>query len=167
MKLQPHQCLSAYSELTAEHLKANGIKALLLDVDNTLAPYEQPEPDEALLLWLSAMEREGIRLAIVSNNKGDRIGLFTKALSIPVIANAKKPLPKAFKKAITILGVTPEETACIGDQIFTDILCGRLSRLKWTVLVPPIKDKRDLFTRTKRWLEQPILKKYWRQKNHD
>ena len=65
------------------------------------------------------------------------------------------------------LGVQPNQTACLGDQIYTDVLCGKWARLQWTLLVPPIKDKTDLFTRFKRLMEKPVLKKYWRRQTHD
>ena len=46
----------------------------------------------------------------------------------------------------------------IGDQIFTDVLAAHNVGIK-AVLVPPIKDKTDLFTKFKRLLEKPILYK--------
>ena len=54
----------------------------------------------------------------------------------------------------------PRENVCmLGDQIFTDVLAGQNAGLK-TILVPPIKDKTDILTRSKRVLEKPFLKKY-------
>ena len=52
----------------------------------------------------------------------------------------------------------------MGDQIFTDVLAARLAGVR-AALVPPIKDKTDLFTKFKRLLEKPILKKYDRLHN--
>jgi len=167
VKLIPDEIFPAYRYVTADYLKAKHILALLLDVDNTLAPYEQAEPDAALLSWLEELTKNGIRLAIVSNNQGERIHRFAKNLGLPVFAKAGKPLPKAFRRAMAQLGVQPSQTACLGDQIYTDVLCGKWARLQWTVLVPPIKDKTDLFTRFKRLIEKPVMKKYWRRQTHD
>ena len=167
MKLTPTKIFPTYRALTPSELKESGITALLLDVDNTLAPYEQPIPDEHIIAWLSDLRRAGISLAIVSNNGGDRINLFAKDLALPVFCKAKKPFPKTFRRAMAALGANPGETACLGDQIFTDILAGKWAKLKSTYLVPPIRDKKDCLTRLKRVLEKPVLKKYWRKHKND
>ena len=167
MKLTPDKVYDCYRSLTPEILQKEGITALLLDVDNTLAPYEQPTPDAPLLAWISQMQASGIRLAIVSNNSGDRIHRFAKDLGLPVFPKAKKPLPQSFRLAMQTLSVSPAVTACLGDQIFTDILAGKWAKLKRTYLVPPIHDKKDCFTRLKRVLEKPVMKKYWRKHKND
>jgi predicted HAD superfamily phosphohydrolase YqeG len=51
----------------------------------------------------------------------------------------------------------------MGDQIFTDVWAGKRLGVR-TILLPPIKDKRDIFTRFKRLLEKPILKYYRKRK---
>ena len=66
------------------------------------------------------------------------------------------------KKAIKAMAADPLHTANMGDQIFTDIWAGRGMNL-FTILVPPIKDKRDPFTRFKRWLERPFKKAYYKE----
>ena len=48
MKLTPTYMFATYREVTPEFLQQAGIRYLLADIDNTLAPYEQPEPDDAL-----------------------------------------------------------------------------------------------------------------------
>ena len=165
--LCPDDHLPTYQYVTPAYLAEHGIRALLLDVDNTLAPYEQPEPDEALLAWLKALTDSGIKMAVVSNNRGGRIGIFTAGMTIPVYFGAGKPRPRAFLRAMKELGVSPEETAALGDQIYTDVLAARLSKLKWVVTVPPIKDKRDLFTRFKRLCEKPVMKRYRERDTHE
>ena len=49
------------------------------------------------------------------------------------------------------------------DQIFTDVWAGRNVGIR-CIVVPPIKDKTDGFTRFKRLLERPILRYY--RKHH-
>ena len=163
--LMPDVGFITYLDLKAEYLLSLGIKGLILDVDNTLAPYEQPTPDEALFGWLSALKEAGIETAIASNNRGGRICVFTEKLSLPVICKAKKPLPFAFKKAMAQMGTLPKETAAIGDQIFTDVLAARLAGLKCAFVVPPIKDKTDPFTRFKRLCERPVMRRFKKKGN--
>ena len=151
-----------YRDLTAEALTAAGIRALILDIDNTLAPYEQPEPDAAIRAWLNSLAAAGIRAGFLSNNHGPRVTLFNETLGLPVIFDAHKPLVKKARRMLTLLGAAPGETAFLGDQIFTDI---------WTAhrvgargfLVPPIKDKTGVCTRLKRRLEKGILRRYYKK----
>lgn len=164
--LVPDRHFDAYRDLTPALLQKDGIRALLLDIDNTLAPYEQPEPDDALRAWLSLLAEAGIGVAFVSNNNEERVTLFNRTLGLPAYPHAHKPLKKGVKNALAALGVAPEEAALMGDQIFTDVGAARLSRLARAYTVPPIRDKRDLFTRFKRLCERPIYRAYRKRENH-
>ena len=74
-----------------------------------------------------------------------------------------KPGKKNILRAMSDIGVSKEEAIFMGDQVFTDVWAAHNSGIR-AILVPPIKDKRDLLTRFKRLLEVPILKKYRKQK---
>ena len=145
--------------MTTDFLLANGIRALILDIDNTLAPYEEPDPNERVLAWFSALKEAGIKAAFVSNNDFERVSRFNQKIGIPMYPKGKKPLKKYMRRAIESLGVSPSETAIMGDQIFTDVWAGRNVGIR-CIVVPPIKDKTDFFTKFKRVLEKPILRYY-------
>ena len=151
-----------YNDITPEFLLENGIRALMLDVDNTLAPYEQAEPDEQILVWLDALKQNGISFAFISNNsKPDRIELFNKNIGAPAYARSAKPLAKNTKRALLELGAKKEETAFLGDQIFTDVCAGKWHGMR-AIIVLPIKDKTTPFFRAKRWLERPVMKRFFK-----
>ena len=57
------------------------------------------------------------------------------------------------------MGTDKSNTIHMGDQVFTDVWAAHNAGIK-AILVPPIKDKTDLFTKLKRLLEKPFLKKY-------
>ena len=61
-------------------------------------------------------------------------------------------------------GVTKDETALIGDQIFTDIWGGRRAGVT-TFLVQPIKEVDTLFFKFKRYYEKKVIKSYDRYKS--
>lgn len=145
--------------MTPDFLLANGIRALILDIDNTLAPYEEPDPNARVLAWFSALKEKGIVAAFVSNNDFERVSRFNRKIGIPMYPKGKKPGKKYMRRAIGELGVLPSETAIMGDQIFTDVWAGRNVGIR-CIVVPPIKDKTDFFTRFKRVLERPILRYY-------
>jgi HAD superfamily phosphatase (TIGR01668 family) len=162
-RLVPDFYLERFDEATADFLVTLGVRGIVLDVDNTLEPYENPLPTEPVKNWISSLKEQGISCAIVSNNNGERIKLFNSELNLPAFYKAKKPFKKNVLLALRLMGVEKENAILMGDQIFTDVLAARNAGLR-AILVPPIKDKRDLFTRFKRLLERPIIKKYFKLK---
>ena len=72
---------------------------------------------------------------------------------------ACKPLPFKYLKAIKMLKATKKTTAIVGDQIFTDIMGGRLSGVK-TILVTDITPEDKLNFKVKRSLEKKLLKRW-------
>lgn len=162
--LMPDGMFDRFCDITPELLGKMGIKALLLDIDNTLVTYDDPEPTAEVLEWLAAMEAAGIKAAFVSNNESsERVDTFNRELGLYATSRSKKPLPVGFRRAMRALGVKPTECLSIGDQIFTDVWGAKNAGAK-AFLVPPIKDRTDWFFRLKRKLEAPIIRKY-KEKN--
>ena len=160
----PEYRFETFDMASAEFLFEKGIKGIILDIDNTLEPYEHPHPGEHVVKWLRALSDIGIKAAIVSNNGRERVELFNKDLGLPAYYKAKKPFKKNLLKAMADMGVKSGECALMGDQVFTDVWAAHNAKIT-AILVPPIKDKRDLFTRFKRLLEKPIIKKYEKRKD--
>ncbi len=157
--LTPDYCFTKYSDVTPEFLESIGVCALLIDIDNTLAPYEQPTPDESIINWFASLDAHGIKSALISNNHSERVQLFNKELGLPAYPDSGKPSSKMLYEAMKAMGVDATVTAGLGDQLLTDTLA--VHRLDMpSIIVPPIKDKRTLFFRFKRWLEKPFLKRY-------
>ena len=161
--LVPDYYFQSFSEVSAQFLLSIGVRGIILDVDNTLEPYENALPTERVRNWLQSLKSAGIGAAIVSNNNAERIKKFNAELNLPYYFKAKKPFKKNVVLAMKDLNVLPENAILMGDQIFTDVWAARNARIK-AILVPPIKDKTDLFTRFKRLLEKPILNKYFKRK---
>lgn len=159
----PEYRFDTFDMADADFLCSIGIKGIILDIDNTLEPYENEVPGEHVVRWLKSLSEKGIRAAIVSNNGKDRVEIFNKGLQLPAYYKAKKPFKKNLLRAMVDMNTAPEETVLMGDQVFTDVWAAHNAGIK-AILVPPIKDKRDIFTRFKRLLEKPILKKYEKRK---
>ena len=157
--LTPTYMFGSYREVTPAFLLQHGIRALLIDIDNTLAPYEQPDPDDAICAWFESLAQNGIRAALVSNNHPPRVERFNKTLGLVAFADSKKPSRRTLRRAIEALGVRTEETAALGDQLLTDAF-GALRLGIPAIIVPPIRDKKNLFFRFKRFCERPFIKKY-------
>ena len=157
----PEFYLNTFDEANAEFLREIGVRGVILDVDNTLEPYENPVPGDDVLRWFDDLESIGIKMAIVSNNNRERIERFNEKLGFPAYYKAGKPFKKNVLRAMKDMGTDKKNTILIGDQIFTDVWAAHNAGIR-AILVPPIKDKRDLITRFKRLLERPVLKKYYK-----
>ena len=155
----PTHMFGHYYEITPAFLSSIGVRALLIDIDNTLAPYEQPDPDDHIRAWFKFLQENGIRAALVSNNHRPRVEQFNRTLGLPAFWDSGKPKKKTLLLAMKTLGVSEKETAMLGDQLLTDAYAGKHIGLP-ALIVPPIKDKTNLFFRFKRWCERPFIRKY-------
>lgn len=160
--LFPDRMFESFAEITPERLAELGVRALVCDIDNTLVTYDDPEPTEEVLRRFEEWTRAGIGIAFVSNNDKARVERFNKNLGYPAFAEAGKPSPRPLRLAAEAMGVAAGECAMLGDQLFTDVLAGRLAGFQ-CLLVPPIRDKKTFFFRFKRALEAPILR-FWRRR---
>jgi HAD superfamily phosphatase (TIGR01668 family) len=159
--LTPDYMFATFDEVTPAFLQSIGVRALLIDIDNTLAPYEEPDPSQKILDWFADLEKAGIRAALVSNNHAPRVERFNKPLGLIAYPDSGKPSRKTLERAMKELGATHAETAMLGDQLLTDCFAGKHIGLR-AIIVPPIKDKTNLFFRFKRVLERPFIRKYAR-----
>lgn len=159
MFLYPKLYLNNVKEITIQLLKENNLKALILDVDNTLIDYDK-NILEGAKQWATKLKEDGIKLCIASNsNNKEKVSKVAKELDIPYIYFAKKPAKKGLKKAQSLLEVKAEETALAGDQILTDIIGANRCKM-FPILVKPINEKDIFITKIKRPLENIIIKRY-------
>ena len=164
MTFVPEYRFNTFDEASVEFLQSLGVKGIILDIDNTLEPYENLDPGEGVKAWLFSLKEAGISAAFVSNTGRERVERFNKEFGFPAYYKAKKPFKKNLLNAMRDMNTTRENTILMGDQVFTDVLAAHNAGIP-AILLPPIKDKTDLFTRFKRLLEKPILRKYEKRKN--
>ncbi len=163
--LLPDYMFAHFYDITPEFLHSIGVRALLCDIDNTLAPYEEPDPNDRIRAWVKLLSDAGISIALVSNNHPPRVERFNAPLGLPAYPDSGKPKKKTLVRAMREMGVSPSETAMLGDQLLTDCYAGKHIGLP-ALIVPPIKDKTNLFFRFKRLCERPSIRKYARQKGY-
>lgn len=159
MLLKPDVKLDRITEITPEFLNRCGVKALLLDVDNTMSTHHGMELVDGLSDWISNMLNSGIKLSVLSNSLKKRVEPFANRIGLPFISAGLKPLPFGFLRGVKSLGFKRKQVAIVGDQIFTDVLGGNFSGLK-TILLTPIKPESSLRFRFKRKLEKAVYKLY-------
>lgn len=138
-------------------LKKNGIKCLLFDLDNTIAPYKVTEPDQKVKELIARLETD-FKVIIISNSGKTRLRPFKEKLNIDVAFSSKKPLKGKYKKILTLYKFKINEVACIGDQLLTDILGA--NRMGFTSILVNKVAKYEMFpTRINRFIEKRILNK--------
>ena len=155
MLIHPNAYLNNVKEITIEFLKKNDIKALILDVDNTLIDYYKNLSDE-VVTWANELKTQGIKLYILSNT--NKVETVAKKLEIPYINFAKKPSKKGFLIVKEELKIDAKNIGVVGDQIFTDVIGGNRCKM-FTILVDPVTEKDYWYTAWKRPLENKIKRK--------
>jgi len=153
----PDITVKNYQEVTIEMLKELGCELFLVDLDNTLVPYDVETPTAENINFLDSIQKAGIKVALLSNNAEKRVKNYAEKLNIKYYAKALKPLPKIYKTVLKDFGVKKEELLCIGDQLLTDVLGAHLANVKVIWTRPLVK--RDIFyTKINRQIEQFIIK---------
>jgi len=162
--LKPKAYLSSLLNIDLKRLKNDfKIKGIIIDLDNTTVAWGSDNVDESIVSWIKEAKKNDISLYLVSNTLSGRVKRFAEILKIPYNSNSFKPLHSAFKKALKTMGTTYEDTAVIGDQIFTDILGGNRLNM-YTILVNPLGKKDSIGTFIQRSIEKIILA-YWLKTN--
>lgn len=140
-----------------EKLKNNGIKCILFDLDNTIAPINVEHPSKEVKDLIADIELLGIKVIILSNAKKNRVRPFKEELNVDSSFNSKKPLKTKYKKIMNIYNFKDNEIACVGDQLITDIFgANRMGFI--SILVNPISDVELFVTKINRFFERRILK---------
>ena len=104
-----------------------------------------------------------MEVVILSNNRSPvRVERFCRDLGITYEGHAGKPKVGGFQRAMARMGAAPEETAIVGDQIFTDIWGANRAGIQ-TVMLEKINPKEEIQIVLKRIPEKFILWR-WRKK---
>jgi len=135
----PRGVYPSVTDISPQALADKGIRLVLADLDNTLAPYKVIQPSPEVLAWKAALEEAGITLFLLSNSrKPGRAQRFAEQLGIPWQGHSGKPKRTGYLRAMERMGVGPEETVMVGDQIFTDTLGANRAGVT-PLLVQPIR----------------------------
>ncbi len=154
--MRPDFYFTGFSKLTPKFLTDNGIKGLLVDIDNTLCEHNSPEISKEIAETLSMLKRAGIPCCLVSNNGKKRVSAFAESVDLNYIHSSRKPSSLGIRRGAKTIGINPYDCAVVGDQIFTDIMAGRAAGAK-TILVTPISLNEPFWIRLKRVFERMVI----------
>ena len=153
--LLPEYLFPGITDISPTFLKNNGIKFLMLDLDNTLAAYDEHSPSEDILSWISSIKDNGITPAIISNtSRVMRVCSFAESFDVSSVARAHKPSPVNVLYLMETFGFKESESALIGDQVFTDVLAANRAGIISIVIKP--RKFTNVFLALRYIIEQPI-----------
>jgi HAD superfamily phosphatase (TIGR01668 family) len=139
-------------------LAAWGVRVVVLDLDNTIVPWNTADVSPAARAWVEALREAGFGICLLTNNYTRRASSVAELLDVPIIKAAFKPSPLAFREALRRLNARAAEAAVVGDQLYTDVLGGKLLGMR-AVLVSPLSAREFFTTKVVRWLERPMRAK--------
>ncbi len=164
--LTPTAALSKVTEITPQMLKEMGIDAILLDVDNTLAPPIEQTPYEGVQEWIDTIKKSGFAVVICSNNFHKRILPFSSSVGLDCVAMSFKPFPFGFNRAKKKLHEKPKAVVVVGDQIYTDVLGANLAGMQ-SILLEPRSEEKGFTIWLRRKMEIKIRKRLYGQKKQN
>ena len=149
--------LRRYTQVTPALLQEHGIRGIITDLDDTLAPRNISLPDGEVSAWVKEMQEAGIQICIVSNNSKKRTETFAEPLGLPCFHRAMKPSRKGIFKALKAMNLNKDQVVFLGDQLFTDMMGANRCRMK-AILVEPIGAYGGWFVQVKRKFENLLRK---------
>ena len=155
---KPTYWLKNVMEIDGAFLKKEGIRGLILDMDNTLSMHDSVSEESGVADWVARMRELGVRMVVVSNNNARRVAPLADKLGLPYFSFGGKPLPVGVRRGRRFLRLPRCRVALVGDQIFTDILGGNLYGIR-TVLVEPFHMENKLTFKLKRRVEELVWKR--------
>lgn len=154
----PDATVASTYAIDYEKLFRNGYRGILFDIDNTLVKHGDKADEKAKKLF-KKLKKIGFECCLISNNKKKRVYTFNEEIGVHTVFNAHKPAKKGYYYAMDLMGTNPENTAFVGDQLFTDIFGAKRIGLK-NFLVKPINEREEFQIVLKRKLERIVLKEY-------
>jgi HAD superfamily (subfamily IIIA) phosphatase, TIGR01668 len=151
----PSVAVDKVTDVTPQLIRAMKVRAVILDVDNTLADNGSQIPLQGTLEWAKSMRAQGVEMIIMSNNFRERVAPFAAKFDLPFLCVSMKPLPFAYRRAARKMGVRVRDVVVVGDQIFTDVIGANLAFMK-SILLVPVSRETSVSFKIRRALEKPL-----------
>ena len=156
-RFRPDYYCKSIFDIPISFYKKLNIKYIFSDLDNTLDKYDILIPSKRVMELKTKLLEAGIVLCITSNNRAERKDIYCKRLGVRGIFSCRKPGKKKILSFIEMLNIKKEEVIIVGDQILTDVGCGKSADIK-VCLTDPITDKDQWTTKFNRLIDRPIRK---------
>ena len=129
-KYVPYAVAESIYEIDIDFFLKENVKVLLVDLDNTLDSYKLYHPTERARKLADDIQKAGITLVIISNNRGKRVRTYANDLNLPYLHSAAKPFGFKIRKFIKDNGWDPKDIMFVGDQMVTDVAAAKRAGLR-------------------------------------
>lgn len=156
--LKPDKKFRSVDEINLDELKTEGIRGIILDLDDTLIPSDKKTPKEKINKWVKKAKKDFSLFVVSNNSRTEYVKKFCEKFDIPFVAQASKPRGKFLEKAMLHMKLKKKEVIIVGDRVTTDILAGKLFGIK-AFLVKPLTKMPSTLQRIVYKVENYILLK--------
>jgi len=137
LSLIPDYSFNCITDITPDFLKQVGIKFLMLDLDNTIAAYDEHVFADNISKWISDIQDVGVELFIISNStRNKRVKSHSDSIGVRFILRSQKPSTKSILHAMEVSGYKPDTSALAGDQILTDTIAANRAGIVSIIVRP-------------------------------
>ena len=154
---EPDYFAQTIEDIDFEVLKKRGVKYLVLDVDQTLVPYQAMMLSARTQAYLSRLQGgTGIERIFLASNSSRDLTAIAESIHAQIIPSSivhRKPRKTFFSGVLATIGCQPHEAAMVGDKLILDVWgANRVGMI--TILVEPIG--RDML------LDRILLRRAWK-----
>lgn len=154
---KPCSIIEKYDNLDIKKYRDEGYNTILLDVDNTIAPYFKKIPDESGKAFVKRLKDAGFNVIVFSNNTDKRVKLVADSIDCEYLCWSLKPLPIGFIRAKYKFKLDLSKCLCMGDQLITDVLGANIMNV-YSIYCKPISKEDSFITSINRKAERLIFK---------
>lgn len=154
--MRPWMEFERVEDVPYDLIAAEGARAVLFDLENTLVPPGGPLTADARAL-VRRVRDAGLAVGVVTNASAGWVPRALGAEGIPFVAPAGKPGEDAFLAGCRLVEVPPADTVYVGDQMITDVLGAQRAGLR-AILVRPRYTKEFWSSRFQRAVARVVLK---------
>ena len=148
--LKPKEFKTSFFDINFKQYYDLGFREILLDIDNTLAPYNNLVLNDDQKNFINDVRNIGFRIFLFSNNSPKNIAPLAKELNIEYMGHVYKPFSFGYLRFFKQYEPDKTKILCIGDQLLTDIVGANILGL-YSIYVDPLTliDKNiTIFSRT-------------------
>ena len=137
LSLIPNYSFKCVTDITSDFLEQIGIKFLMIDLDNTIAAYDEHVLADDIFKWISSIQHSGVELFIISNStRKKRVKSHSDSIGVRYSLKSQKPSTKSLLHAMEVSGYTPDTSALAGDQILTDTIAANRAGIVSIIVRP-------------------------------
>ncbi len=156
--LTPNHICESLDDIALLELYQAGYRTFFLDVDNTLATYEETRVSLQRAQWVQTARSHGFEVYLLSNNSSfRRINIMAIQLNVTGLFFACKPFTYALTEFAGDHGILLEKSIIVGDKILTDVVVANWVR-SCSILVEPLDKKHSFFRALQRDVVLQFLK---------